>query len=188
MTDAGYPELITAHYAENWGDRGTEAELPAAGRRDELPADFAVLEFAPGPDRRMWTYATRCMSQPGDRRPLELHLFSPYQSPEPVELLTAVAHYHRTGAELDLGHSVNFGKPWLDDSTCEYGLLSLPYLDGPKLENLALDDGTVVKFLWLIPITRAEVECKKELGLEALEEKFEAAGFNYLDPGRPSVC
>ena len=45
-----------------------------------------------------------------------------------------------------------------------------------------------MKFLWLIPVTRAEVERKKELGLEALEERFEEAEFDYLDPHRPSVC
>jgi hypothetical protein len=180
-------ERVIAHYESCWGDRGVETPVPGA-RRHELPEDFTVLEFAPRDDRRMWTYATCCMSQPDDARPLELHLFSPYQSAEPVELLTAVAHYHRTGNPLGLGHTVNFGRPWIDESACDHGLISLPYLDGPKLENLTLPDGLVVKFYWLIPITRAEVECKKTLGLEALEQKFEEANFDYLDPHRPSVC
>ena len=187
MTDASHKERVISHYESCWAARGTEVP-PPEGRRHELPADFTVLEFAPRDDRRMWTYATCCMSQPTDSRPLELHIFSPYQSAEPVEILTAVAHYHRTGSPLDLGHTVNFGKPWINESECEYGLISLPYLDGPKLENLTLPDGTVVKFYWLIPVTRQEVEYKKAHGLDALEERFEEAGFNYLDPHRPSVC
>ena len=40
---------------------------------------------------------------------------------------------------------------------------------------------------WLIPITRSERDFKKRLGLDALEEAFERAGLDYLDPGRPSV-
>ena len=128
------------------------------------------------------------MSQPDDDAPLELHIFSPKNSGEPVELLVATAHYHRTGATLGLGHTVNFGKAWLDASQCEYGLISLPYLDGPSLENLELSDGGVVKCLWLIPVSKSEVEFKKANGLEALEERFDEAQFNYLDSTRAAVC
>jgi hypothetical protein len=45
-----------------------------------------------------------------------------------------------------------------------------------------------VKFEWLIPITEAELDFKREHGMEALEERMEEVGFNYLDPHRPSVC
>ena len=38
-----------------------------------------------------------------------------------------------------------------------------------------------------IPITEAELAFKKKHGLDALEQKWEAAGFNYLDPLRRSV-
>jgi hypothetical protein len=85
----------------------------------------------------MWTYATSGMSRPGDATPLELHLFSPERSEQLVELLMAIAHYHRTGSTLGLGASVNFGRPWLSGSDCSFGLISLPYLDGPALENFA---------------------------------------------------
>jgi hypothetical protein len=57
-------------------------------------------------------------------------------------------------------------------------------LDGPKLEWL---DEPRVRLLWMIPITEAEVGFKKKHGLEALEEKFEAAQFNFLNPFRPST-
>lgn len=44
-----------------------------------------------------------------------------------------------------------------------------------------------MRFLWLIPITLAELRFKKEHGVSALEQRFEEAQFNYLDPLRDSV-
>jgi suppressor of fused protein SUFU len=44
-----------------------------------------------------------------------------------------------------------------------------------------------VRCLWLIPITRAERDYKKENGLEALAELFERSGFAFMDPLRFSV-
>ena len=126
------------------------------------------------------------MSEESDADPLELHLFSPIESAEHVELLTVTAHFHRTGGRLALGHTVNFGRPWLESSECTYGLISLPYLDGPTLEVLRLNSKTV-RFLWLVPVTQREVEFKKRHGQEALETRLEAAKFNCLDPKRSSV-
>ena len=124
----------------------------------------------------MWTYATCGMSARICENALEIHLFSPVQAEELVELLTAVVHYHCTGAPLGLGHTVNFGRPWLAGSRCSFGLVSLPYLDGPDLE--AMRDPALeweVRCLWLIPITGRELQFKKERGLEALEDLFQAA-------------
>jgi hypothetical protein len=128
------------------------------------------------------------MSQPADSSRLELHLFSPVQNEDHVELLTVIAHYHRTGNTLALGHSVNFGRPWFRESSCDYGLISLPYLDGPSLEHLRTDKSELdVQFLWLMPITKAERDYKKAQGIEALEQRFEDIGVDYLNPTRPSA-
>ena|SRR5947209_4715079 len=62
----------------------------------------------------------------------------------------------------------------------------LPYIDGPTLEWLGTPRQSV-RFLWLIPITGVERNVKIEAGLEALEQAFERASFNYLDPRRASV-
>jgi hypothetical protein len=126
------------------------------------------------------------MSCQGDAVAIELHLFSPVQSSQHVELLTAIAHYHVTGEYLNLGHTVYFGRPWLPGSECDYGFVSLPYLDGPTLEWSKIE-GREVRFLWLIPITYAEREFARQHGIEALEAKFDAASFNYLDTHRKSV-
>jgi hypothetical protein len=120
-----------------------------------LENDDDVLRFrAMELGRDMWTYATCSVSTALDEEPIELHLFSPVQAEELVELLTVVAHFHITGARLGLGHTVNFGRPWLPGSRCSFGLISHPYLDGPSLE---VARGPAfrreVRCLWLIPIT-----------------------------------
>ena len=185
LTSQNYYDAIRRHYAECWGVK-PEVLLSQKGPISELPSEFRVLVFAPSERRKMWTYATACMSQRHDQLPVELHLFAPHRNDDIVELLVVTSHYHRTGEWLGLGHSVNFGRPWWNGSICVHGLISLPYLDGPKLEWMEFGQAKV-KFLWLIPVTSSEVEFKRAKGLAALERKFEKAKFNYLDPKRPSV-
>lgn len=176
---------VAKHYQCFWHARPTVKRWDR-GPVFDLSPGFCVLEFPPRPSRRAWTYATCCMSDPQDPNGIELHLFSPQEALSNVELLTVVAHYHRTAARLGLGHTVSFGRPWLPGSTCEYGLLSLPYLDGPNLEHMTFNGGSI-RFLWLIPITLSEREFKKARGLNALEESFERSGLKYLDPNRQGV-
>ncbi len=99
-------------------------------------------------------------------------------------------YYHKNFKKLNLWHTVNFGRGWQDNSSYDYGLISLPYINGPNLENLYLESEKekCVKFYWLIPINKAEVNYKKEFGIEALEELFENHSFNYLNPNRKSVA
>ena len=175
---------IEAHYANNWGPARKSVRLES-GRIAELSPEFRVL-VTDRPDR-VSAYSTICMSRPEDRDRLELHLLSrapPDQEGGLVELLTVMAHYHRTGAPLSLGHTVNFGRPWLPGSECTYALVSLPYLDGPSLEWMPDHS---VRFLWVIPITSAERTFKIAHGMNALEDRFESAQFDYLDALRPSV-
>lgn len=175
-------DLITSHYSGFWNAAGHRSPFDR-GPIHQLPPDFCVLEFAPHAGRNMWTYATCGMSQPGDDRPIELHVFSPLQTDEVAELLYMTAHFHCTGERLGLNHTVNFGKPWIAASSCDHGFISLPYLDGPSLEH-GPDN---IKFYWLIPTTKAEVEYATAHGTNALEEAFERGPFNYLDPARRSA-
>lgn len=119
--DERYIEALRRHYENSWGP-------PALVTR--WPRGPVYL-----PDRRNWVYASIGMSL-GVESGLELHLRSPRESEELVELLTVVAHYHRTGAKLGLHNAVNFGRPWLQGSVCNHGLITLPYAEGPKLERL----------------------------------------------------
>jgi len=173
------------HYENIWGVRGEICAF-SSGPIWQLPEDFNVFKFPPHDGRPLWTYATCGMSQPADNSCLELHMFSPIETDEITELLYAVTHFHRTSFNLKLGHSVNFGRPWIVGSRCNFGLISLPYLDGPQLENFLLA-GHYVKFLWLIPISSSEVEFKKERGLEELEARFDESGLDYADPARAPV-
>jgi len=48
-------------------------------------------------------------------------------------------------------------------------------------------DSDPVNFLWLVPITRAELDLKLEQGLPALLQRFDEGGLNHvLDEGRAS--
>ena len=184
MPSSVYAQCLEAHYARTWAGPMNRVRM-AKGPVGDLPSDFEVIIVPRSEDTT--AYATVCMSQSHDAERLELHLLTRSGDEirdELVEILTAVVHYHRTGQTLGLGHSVNFGKPWFPRSRCTHGVISLPYLDGPELEWLAEPK---VRFLWLIPVTEAEVAYKKRHGMEALEQRFEAASFDYLDPTRASV-
>ena len=185
MSVDAYSKQIEAHYSSVWAQPTARVRWER-GPIQELPSDFVVLMIPRSHETT--AYATECMSQPADVERTELHLLSREHDEVArdsiAEILTAIAHYHRHGQPLGLGHTVNLGRPWLPGSRCTRGLISLPYLDGPDLEWMAEPE---VRFLWLVPVTEEEVEFKKQNGLEALEERFEASQFDYLDPLRRSV-
>ncbi len=179
-----HEERVEEHYEAAWGPRITASRWEA-GPYADLPSAFHVSVYRRASD--VLVFATVGMSQEADESRLELHMLADSRASEHssiVELLTVVAHYHRTGRRLGHGHTVNFGKPWQPGSTCGYGLLSLPYLDGTKVE---WSPDPSVRFLWLIPITEAEREYKRRAGLEALEREFERHSFDHLEPTRRSV-
>lgn len=143
----------------------------------KLNPQFKILIFPPDEKRNMWTYATCGMSRTKGSK-LELHMFSINKNDRIIDILISIAHYHMTEKPLNLGHSVNFGIPWYENSICTYGLISLPYLDGCELQ---WDNFNETQYLWLIPITKGEVEYKKLYGLDKLEGNFEEQDFDYLD-------
>jgi hypothetical protein len=178
-------EQIVAHYEKAWGSN-MQSRHWSSGPTWQLPPDFQILVFPPTQNPGMWKYATCGMSLQGDANPIELHLLSKIESDAHLELLTMAAHYHLTCDYLGLNHMVNIGHPWLPESQCDRGLLSLPYLYGPDLEWLEMA-GRRVRFLWFLPITASEAQFKKDHGIDALEDRFEAGNFDYLDPLRKSV-
>ena len=140
-----------------------------------------VLAIAPGPRTTLWTYASLGACTHG----LELVLLAPDDDDLHVELVSMVASYHvdaDPSYRLGLGHTVPIGRPWLPSSRCDHVLVSLPYPFGPELERC---DG--VRILWLVPITPEERAFKIANGLDALEERFEAAALRYWIAARTSV-
>lgn len=156
------------------------------GPVNEIGPDFSVLEFPSIPTRGGWIYCTSCMALASDSHGIELFMIAPVQDHQNIELLTVVAHFHRTATRLKCGDTVDFGTSWGGANKCDCGLISLPYLFGPPLENLEIASKNI-RILWLLPITRAEREYKIKFGLEALEAKFEDPKFNYLNQARKSV-
>lgn len=186
VDDKQYNNFIINHYKSHWGNDFKIKRL-SNGPIHTLPENFCILEYGPSIERMKWVYATCGMSSFKDVNPIELHIFSLTENENLLEILTAISSYHLDEAKLDLNQTVNFGVPWQTGSRCFYGLISLPYLDGPTLEIIKINHSLTVHFYWLIPITLAERNYKKTMGIEALEAKFEESHFNYLDPNRESV-
>jgi hypothetical protein len=178
---------LIEHYSRSWGGPLVDSVLMRGPGREKMPC-LSVLSFPPRQNRKLWTYATCGLSAHTPDNRLELHLFSPIASLRHVETLTAVAYYHVNECRIGLGHTVNIGQPWLARSQCEYGLISRPYLDGPKIEDFKTSDLDMdAQCLWLIPITLAERDLRAQAGLEVLERKFQSSNFNYANPLRESV-
>ena len=183
-TQTGCPRL-QHHYEAFWGPRCT-FENWRHGPVNDLPNGFRVLRFERTSPSNFSTYATCCLSM--FCPPIELHLHAPREHSRHVETLYVVSHFHVTGGQLDVGHTVFLGRPWLPGSKCDHLLVSLPYLDGPNLERLPLQGADAVcRCLWLLPITSSERAFKIQHGLEALESRLEEGQFDYLDPERESV-
>lgn len=176
---------ILQHLEKNWGSKGfilTEGYGP----KEKLDDDFKVIEFPPGEKHNFWIYSTAGMSIGLNERNIELHIFSSKQDRSLIRILASAASYHRNNEPLGLNHTVNVGEPWQDDSICDHGFISLPYLDGPDLEIYENTEGHIHN-LWLIPITEAERDYKIEYGWERLEELFEEKGLDYINPNRESL-
>ena len=186
MDIKAYQNSKISHYEIFWNNKSIIKNWDKGPVESLLLQGFCILEFQPTLQRNMWTYATCGMSKIEDIDPIELHVFSLKQNNELVELLTIVAHYHNFGEKLNLNHTVNFGKPWQNKSICDYGLISLPYLDGTGLENCDLANETI-KCYWLIPITKQELDYKKENGIEALEMLFDQSQLDFIDENRESL-
>jgi hypothetical protein len=148
---------------------------------------FQVLRFAPGPRTQLWCYVSLGASLLSNRnsRRLEFILTTEKETPRAVELLAMIAHYHQHQT-LGLFHSLPIGQPWLEGSTCEHFLISLPYPFGEQLEVCECGD-TFIQILWLLPITKAEFDFKKARGVDALERLFEEAAIEYWRVDRESV-
>lgn len=182
-----YTDVLSRHYDAVWG-QGSTSLIWEYGPVDKLNDDFSVQEFPPGDRIGMWVYATSGMSShmAKEGEPVELHMFSCRQDRGLAELLTSVAYYHKLVAKLNLHHTVNFGQPWQDNSRCDHGFISLPYINGPALMDCAYLGGNI-KCYWMIPVTENEVAFKIKYGAEALEAIFDREALDYPDPGRNDV-
>lgn len=158
-----------------------------AGPILNIQPNFQVLCIQPGPKVGLWAYISKGIWELGDERSeyMEFMILSPKSSQRCVELLAMSAYYHYTDG-LGLGHTCPIGAPWLENSTCDHFLISLPYTLGPQLEICQVGEENL-HIYWALPITNREREYKVKNGLEALEAKFEEKGLMYWEVYRPSV-
>jgi hypothetical protein len=178
-----YVERLYMHYTRYFSESGRRLVLDA-GPKEKLHEEFYVLEIPPNGKHSMYTYCTVGMScDRTDDNLVELFVYSSAPSHSLVELLTYCASFHRTGLPLNIHHTVNIGQPWIGESKCDHGFISLPYLDGPDLEIFQFN-GKEIHCYWFIPITEKERDYKTEHGYEALEQLFESKQINYLNPNR----
>ena len=178
-----FTQLLQKHYETFYGISGQRL-LWEKGPIEKLHEDFYVLEFKPNKRHEFYTYCTVGMSlDRDDDNLIEIFIYSPYKDHSIVELLTMIVSYHRNSLPLNLHHTVNIGRPWLDNSNCDHCFLSRPYLDGDELECFDFE-GEVYNCYWLIPITENERDYKIDKGCESLEQLFEDKQIDYLNPNR----
>jgi Suppressor of fused protein (SUFU) len=174
-----YTDKLRLHYEVYFGIAGQKLNHKI-GPIERLHPDFYILEFQPNERYNFWIYCTVGMSlDREDDNLIELFIFSPRQDMNQLELLTMCSSFHRTQLPLNLHHTINIGRPWLDNSICDHCFISLPYLDGQKLELFDFYDKEY-HIYWMIPITERERDFKIKNGCDALEQLFEEKGINYL--------
>jgi hypothetical protein len=188
MTREEYGAIVHRHVHEFF--RGHEAHSCAfdQGPIQKVLPGFHVVEIGPGPKLELSTYVSVGSGFPGSPAARHLEFMTTTEDPSArhVELLAMAAHYHSTGERLDIGHTFPIGQAWIDGSSLDHMLVSLPYPFGADLEIFQAGEHEA-HILWLLPITKAERDYKAKHGLEALEARFEAAGLKYWESRRKSV-
>jgi hypothetical protein len=178
-------EATEQHVLRFFAGHAVESKQWLAGPGRQALPHLRVLEIAPGPKLDKWIYVTTGAAEPG-LRTLEFLAIGDQPRDTYVELLTMVAFYaieHRLG----WGHTIPIGRPLVEGSACEYTYLSLPYLFGPDLEVVPLDEGKH-QILWLFPITESEKRLLLREGVDALEDRFESQSVEYWSPFRKAVA
>ncbi|HVF50385.1 MAG TPA: suppressor of fused domain protein [Pyrinomonadaceae bacterium] len=184
-------EGLREHLARTWPSNDKEEFVWTLGPiRQRLPA-FRVMRIAPQSGvREPWVYVSlgAWEAERENAGGLEFFILSPVETPRHVETLAMVANFHADpNYHLSLGQTINIGRPWLEGSTCDHLLLSLPYPYGPSLEWSCVGNNRHIRFLWLLPITRAEADFVKTRGPETFERLFEQSDPDPSDPHRKSI-
>ncbi len=181
---------VHRHIKSVWEGRDIEHFSWELGPIKEVLPEFRVARVQPQNKSQFWVYVSEGMSsvfKPNTGR-FEVFILSPWEEALHVELLAMIAHFcadQKYGFGL---HSIlDVGRPWMEDSLCNHLLISLPFPVGPRLEWMRPQKGDVVRFLWALPITKAEAAFARENDVESLEQLFDKHRINPVDPGRTSV-
>jgi hypothetical protein len=183
-------DQILAHYRSVWPGRSiTSIHWTPGPTASRLP-DLHLATVAPRNAKDSWVFATigAWRATEHERHGLEFVAVSKDRSIDVMERLGMVAFYQAGPNEnrLGVGHTLSIGEAWVEGSPLHALLISLPYAWGPKLEHCLLVDRHI-QVLWVLPIYESERTFARIDGLEALEQRLEAAHIDTIDPMRPSV-
>jgi hypothetical protein len=146
---------------------------------------------APRTARDPWIFATvgAWRATENEAYGLEFVAVSKERSVEVMQRLGMIAFYQAGPIEngLGVGHTLSIGEGWVEGSPLDAVLISLPYAWGPTLEHCQLADRHI-QVLWVLPIYEAERAFARTDGVDALEQRLEAASIDPLDPRRPPVA
>src|SRR5262249_1929904 len=152
-------------------DFNTLQEIPSGvSLLKGIIANLTIIRIDPLiPESGIWAYVTsgakevRC--EPYRR---EFFILSPVQHERHFQTLKEVVFRHAVpNNPLAVGDTFSLDRPWIEGALCDCLLVSRPYLYGPSLEFLDLDE-CQVQFCWLLPVTRQERDYLATNGLEAL--------------------
>jgi hypothetical protein len=189
ITDEEVFEGERSHLNGFWPDRPHEELVWTLGPIMQTLPRFRVRRIAPAERRDPWVYVTVGAWEATADQPhgTEFFLLSPEENPLHVELLAMVANLHADDRyRLNVGSTINIGRPWMEGSTADHLLVSLPYPYGPALEQCELGERHV-RYLWLVPITATEANLVRQQGLEVLERLLEQSNVNVMSPKRRSL-
>jgi suppressor of fused protein SUFU len=190
ITDEEVFEGEQSHIETFWPDRPHEDFIWTLGPTGESLPRFRVRRIAPVKRRDPWVYVTLGVweATAQDAHGSEFLLLSPEENPLHVELLAMVANLHLDPRyRLNVGSTIDIGRPWIDGSAANHLLVSLPYPYGPALERCDLGERHI-RFFWLVPITAAEAELARNNGHEALGRLLEESNVDLLAPKRRSLA
>jgi hypothetical protein len=171
-----------------WDEGGVVANLPElAVVRVAPPAGAAAAVAGAAPAAWIHLTAGASAAPMDDGYGLEFVLLAPGPEKLAVKLLAMVANLHADERyPLSLGQTLEVGHGWLPGASADHLLVALPTAFDPELEWLS-DRTRNVRFIWLVPVTRAEAEFARKHGPVALQERLGAAGADVAALVRASV-
>ena len=188
LAEPSPPDRYLEHIRSSWPSERLESRRFERGPLHAVLPDIVFVSIAPqNPFADPWVNAT-CGLQEAGAPSTEVFLLSAEDdSDNATEILAMVAYFHADPRyRLHVGEVIDIGRPWQPDSALDHLLVSLPYPYGPKLEWMG-PEGSSTRFLWLLPISRAEAERVRSEGLEAFEQSMDDAGVDTIDPFRSQV-
>ncbi len=189
--DPDYVEAVRAHVERFWP--GTRAGVLRPDWDDwwqRANPGFRVVERPPVADDDAWLYVSAGIAWVRQDEGVghEYLVLSPREDPGIAQLLTMIGAYaEREDGALHDGHTVPIGEPWTEGAEADHLYVSKPYLVSHEFELLRYADDLGVHFLWLVPVTGAEVRWRHAHGQEAFEQLFEDRGLVPDDPERASL-